>query len=355
MRDSSCRFTPKGVTLTKMKAYEIQQFGIDGLALVDRDEPVPKPGEVLVRFHAASLNYRDFMVVSGTYNPRMKMPAVPFSDGAGEIAAVGDGVTKWKIGDRVMPIFAQGWFDGESSEEKRRTSLGAGAQWDGVLREYGTFSQESVVRIPEHLSYDEAATLPCAALTAWNALIVSGRLKAGETVVTLGTGGVSIFALQFAKLSGARVIVTSSSDEKLERAKQLGADQTINYRTREDWDNAVLELTGKVGADHIVEVGGSGTLAKSLNAIRIGGHVAVIGALSGSGEFSPIHVFMKAICMQGVFTGSRYMFEEMNRAISLAKLRPVIDRTFAFDEAREALRYMETGSHFGKIVVKIGA
>ena len=337
-----------------MKTYEIHQFGIDNLSMNDRERPTPKPGEVLVKFHAASLNYRDFMVVSGTYNPKMNLPAVPFSDGAGEIESVGEGVSRWKIGDRVMPIFAQGWFDGETSEEKRKTSLGAGAQWDGVLREYGTFSQESVVRIPDHLSYEEGATLPCAALTAWNALTVSGRLKTGETVVTLGTGGVSIFALQFAKLSGARVIVTSSSDEKLERAKELGADETVNYKTRDDWDKAILEITGKAGADHVIEVGGSGTLAKSLNAVRIGGHVAVIGALSDSGEFSPINVFMKAIRMQGVFTGSRYMFEEMNRAIKLAKLRPVIDKTFAFDEVRNALRYMESGSHFGKIVVKIG-
>ena len=337
-----------------MKTYEIHQFGIDNLSMNDRERPTPKPGEVLVKFHAASLNYRDFMVVSGTYNPKMNLPAVPFSDGAGEIESVGEGVSRWKIGDRVMPIFAQGWFDGETSEEKRKTSLGAGAQWDGVLREYGTFSQESVVRIPDHLSYEEGATLPCAALTAWNALTVSGRLKTGETVVTLGTGGVSIFALQFAKLSGARVIVTSSSDEKLERAKELGADETVNYKTRDDWDKAILEITGKAGADHVIEVGGSGTLAKSLNAVRIGGHVAVIGALSNSGEFSPINVFMKAIRMQGVFTGSRYMFEEMNRAIKLAKLRPVIDKTFAFDEVRNALRYMESGSHFGKIVVKIG-
>ncbi len=338
-----------------MKAYEIQQFGIDELSLVEHDEPEPKPGDVLIRFHAASLNYRDYMVVSGTYNPRMKLPAVPLSDGAGEIGAIGDGVTKWKVGDRVMPIFAQGWLDGGSSEEKRRTSLGAGAQWQGVLREYGTFSEESIVRIPEHLSYEEAATLPCAALTAWNALTVSGRLKAGETVVTLGTGGVSVFALQFAKLSGARVIITSSSDEKLERARELGADETVNYRTREDWDAAVLELTSRAGADHIVEVGGSGTLARSLNAVRIGGHIAMIGALSGSGQFSPTHAFMKAIRLQGVFVGSRCMFEEMNRAISLAKLRPVIDRTFGFDEVRDAFRHMGSGSHFGKIVVKIGA
>lgn len=338
-----------------MKAYEVQQFGIDNLALVEREIREPKANEVLVIFHAASLNYRDVMVISGTYNPRMKLPAVPFSDGAGEVAAVGEAVTKWKIGDRVMPIFAQGWLDGETSEEKRRTSLGAGAQWDGVLREYGAFNEQSLVRIPAHLSFEEAATLPCAALTAWHALAVSGNLIAGETVLTLGTGGVSVFAIQFAKLFGAKVIATSSSDEKLARARQLGADETINYKTREDWDAAVLELTGKRGVDHVVEVGGSGTLARSLNAIRIGGHIAMIGALSGSGQFSPVHVFMKAIRLQGVFTGSRQMFEDMNNAIALNKLRPVIDKTFDFDDVKDALKYLESGSHFGKIVVRVSS
>lgn len=345
----------KGVAPTKMKAYEIQQFGIDKLALVDREEPSPLPGEVLVKFHAASLNYRDVMVVSGTYNPRMKLPAIPFSDGAGEVAAVGEGVTIWKAGDRVMPIFAQGWFDGDSSEEKRRTSLGAGAQWDGVLREFGTFSQESVVRIPDHLSYEEAATLPCAALTAWNALVVSGKLKAGDSVLTLGTGGVSIFALQFAKTFGARVIATSGSGEKIGKLKELRADETVNYREREDWDTAVLEFTNKTGVDHVIEVGGAGTLRKSINSVRIGGHVAVIGALTGGAGLDPVAVFMKATRLQGIFVGSRRMFEDMNKAISVNKIRPVIDRVFEFGQVREAFRHMESGSHFGKIVVKIGA
>lgn len=336
-----------------MKAYEVQQFGIDNLALVDRESPSPKADEVLIKFHAASLNYRDLMVVSGTYNPRMKLPAVPFSDGAGEVAAVGEEVIKWKVGDRVMPIFAQGWFEGDSSEEKRRTSLGAGAQWDGVLREYGAFNEASVVKIPDHLSYEEAATLPCAAITAWNALAVSAKLKAGETVLTLGTGGVSIFAVQFAKLFGARVIATSSSDEKLAKLKEIGADEVVNYKTRDDWDKAAIELTGNVGVDHVVEVGGAETLGKSLNAVRIGGHVAMIGALTGAAGFNPITVFMKAIRLQGIFTGSRAMFEDMNKAISANKLQPVIDRTFGFGEAREALKYMESGSHFGKIVITI--
>jgi NADPH:quinone reductase-like Zn-dependent oxidoreductase len=336
-----------------MKVYEVQEFGIDKLALSHRETPVPGRSQVLVKFHAASLNYRDLMVVTGTYNPRMKLPAVPLSDGAGEIIAVGEDVTKWKVGDRVMPIFAQSWIDGDTTEEKRRTSLGAGAYADGVLREFGAFDQEGVVRIPDHLSFEEASTLPCAALTAWQALAVSGRLKAGESVLTLGTGGVSIFALQIARLFGARTISTSSSDEKLERLRELGAHDVINYKTREDWDAAVLELTGKKGVDHVVEVGGSGTLGKSLASVRLGGHVAMIGALTGPGDFNPITVFMKAVRLQGIFVGSRTMFEDMLRAIEVAGLKPVIDKTFEFSEARDAMQYMQSGAHFGKVVIKI--
>lgn len=338
-----------------MKAYEIQEFGIENLAMVERETPQPKSGEVLVKFHAASLNYRDYMVVTGTYNPKMKLPAVPFSDGAGEVTEVGSGVTKWKVGDRVMPLLVQRWFDGDYTETIRRTSLGSGAHCDGVLREYGAFNEESVVRIPDHLSFEQAATLPCAALTAWNALAVSGKLRPGETVLTLGTGGVSIFAIQFAKLFGARVIATSGSDEKIDKLKQLGIDETINYRNREDWDAAVLELTNGTGVDHVVEVGGAGTLGRSITAARLGGHVAMIGALTGAAGFNPITVFMKAVRLQGIFVGSRSMFEDMNKAIAVNKLKPVIDRVFEFDETREALKHMESGSHFGKIVIKIGS
>lgn len=336
-----------------MKAYEVQEFGIENLALVERETPRPKPDEVLIKFHAASLNYRDYMVVTGTYNPKMKLPTVPFSDGAGEVTEVGSGVTKWKAGDRVMPLLIQHWFDGDYTEPIRRMSLGSGAHCDGVLREYGAFSEESVVRISDHLSFAEAATLPCAALTAWNALSVSGKLKPGETVLTLGTGGVSIFAIQFAKLFGARVIATSGSDEKIGRLKQLSVDETINYRVREDWDAAVLELTDGTGVDHVVEVGGAGTLGRSITSARLGGHVAMIGALTGAAGFNPINVFMKGVRLQGIFVGSRSMFEAMNKAIAVNKLKPVIDRVFNFDEAREALKHMESGSHFGKIVMKI--
>jgi NADPH:quinone reductase-like Zn-dependent oxidoreductase len=336
-----------------MKAYEVQQFGIENLALVEREEPQPASNEVLVRFRAASLNFRDLMVATGTYNPRMKMPAVPLSDGAGEIAAVGPQVEKWKVGDRVMPIFAQRWIDGDTSEEKRRTSLGAGSQWDGVLREFGTFNEEGLVRIPDHLSYEEAATLPCSGVTAWHALAVSGGLKAGESVLTLGTGGVSTFAIQFAKLFGAFVIATTGSEEKTTKLDELGADEVVNYKTREDWDVAALELTEKKGVDHVVEVGGAGTLGRSLSAVRLGGHVAMIGALTGPGDFNPITVFMKAVRLQGIFVGSRTMFEEMTRAIDVAKLTPVVDRVFDFAEAREAMQYMQSGAHFGKVVIRI--
>jgi NADPH:quinone reductase-like Zn-dependent oxidoreductase len=336
-----------------MKAYEVQQFGIENLAQVERETPEPGPKQVLVKLKAASLNYRDLMVVTGTYNPKMKLPSVPLSDGAGEVVSVGEQVTKWKAGDRVVPIFAQGWIEGEVTEEKRRTSLGADARADGVLREYAVFDQEGLLRMPEHLSYEEASTLPCSGVTAWNALAVSGKLKAGESVLTLGTGGVSIFAIQFARIFGARIISTTSCDEKAERLRSLGANEVINYRTLEDWDKAVLDLTEKRGVDHVVEVGGSGTLGRSMNSVRLGGHVAMIGALTGPADFDPISVFMKAVRLQGIFVGSRSMFEDMLRAVSLAKLKPVVDRIFEFDEAREALEYMRSGAHFGKVVIRV--
>jgi len=334
-----------------VKAYEIEQFGIDNLRIVEREMPRPAAGEVLVKMHAASLNYRDVMVVSGTYNPRMRLPATPFSDCAGEVVEIGEGVTKRSVGDRVCSTVIAGWIDGGPSADTAKTAIGAGVS-DGVLSEYRVFNESSLVSIPDHLSFEEAATLPCAAVTAWNALVVSGNIKPGDTVLTLGTGGVSVFAIQFAKLVGATVIATSSSDEKLEKATALGADQIVNYRTREDWDKAVLELTDGRGVDHVVEVGGTGTLTKSVRAVRVGGHIALIGALDMAGEFNPIPVFMKGIRVQGIFVGSRQMFEDMNEKISAAKMHPVIDRTFGFDEAKDALRYMESGSHFGKIVLR---
>ena len=342
----------EGLPLSKyMKAYEIQEFGIDQLAGVERETPTPGANEVLVRFHAASLNYRDLMMVKGWYNPNLKTPLVPLSDGAGEVVDVGEGVTRWKPGDRVMPIFMQGWIDGEIEFEKARTGLGG--DLDGCLREFGTFNEEGLVRIPKHLSYEEAATLPCAAVTAWNALMVSGKLEKDQTVLLLGTGGVSIFGLQFAKNHGATTIVTSSSDEKLGQADVLGANHLINYKENEHWDEDVLVYTGKAGVDHVVEVGGAGTLQRSLNSVTMGGHVAVIGILAGKGDFDPISILMKAVRLQGIYVGSREMFEQMNEFIGDHLIKPVVDRVFEFGDAREALKYMESGSHFGKIVIKI--
>lgn len=335
-----------------MKTYEINEFGIDNLTLTERDEPKPNPDEVLVKFHAFSLNYRDLMMVKGLYNPKLKMPMVPFSDGAGEVVEIGENVTKFKIGDRVMPIFMQGWIDGAINFEKRRTALGGDI--DGVLREFGSFRQEGLVCIPDHFSMEEAATLPCAAVTAYNALFESGRMKSDDSILLQGTGGISIFALQMASVLGTRIIITSSSDEKLEKAKELGATDLINYKTREDWDKAVLELTEKQGVDTIVEVGGAGTMAKSLSAVKLGGHIAVIGVLSGNGEINPVHILMKLVRMQGILVGSRQMFEAMNMMFcNHPYLKPVIDKTFEFNEVKDALKYIESGAHFGKIVVKI--
>lgn len=334
-----------------MKTYEINEFGIDNLTLTEREKPAVGEREVLVKFHAASLNYRDLMMVKGWYNPNLKRPVVPLSDGAGEVVEVGAGVTKWKTGDRVTPIFMQGWLDGEIEFKKARTALGG--DLDGVLREFGAFDENSLVSIPEHLSFEEAATLPCAGVTAYNALFCSGGLKPDDRVLLQGTGGVSIFALQFASHFGAHTIITSSSDEKLQRAKELGADALINYKEREDWDKAVLELTEKRGVDTVVEVGGSGTMQKSVNAVKMGGHIAVIGVLASGGEgINPVTVLQKAIKMHGIFVGSRQMFEDMNRLIAQNKITPIIDKTFDFSEAKDALKYMENGAHFGKIVIK---
>lgn len=336
-----------------MRTYEIQKFGIDELALIEQDTATPKANEVLIKFHAFSINFRDVMVIEGAYNPRLRFPAIPFSDGAGEIVEIGENVTRWKVGDRVSPIFTQGWIDGEISKEISRTAIGGGKPWDGVLREYAAFDEKGVLAIPEYLSYQEAATLPCAGVTAWHALAVSGKLKAGDTVLTLGTGGVSVFALQIAKMFGAEVISTSSSDEKLSKMKELGADHLINYRTREDWDKAVLEITDGKGVDHVVEVGGSGTLSRSVNAVRVGGHIAMIGALDTSGEFNHVPLFMKSIRAQGIFVGSRKYFEGLNKAFAVNAIKPVIDKVFDFNDAREALKYMKNGSHLGKVVIEI--
>jgi NADPH:quinone reductase-like Zn-dependent oxidoreductase len=344
-----------------MKVYEVKgSFGLDSLTLVERPMPHPGRGQVLVQVRACSLNYRDLLVIKGLYNPKLRLPLVPFSDGAGQVAEIGEGVTRVKKGDRVAGIFMQQWLAGEVTDAKAKSALGGGSRAgsdgasDGMLAEYVVLNEEGLVHVPEHLSDEEAATLPCAAVTAWNALVATGGLQAGESVLTQGTGGVSLFALQFARLTGARVIAISSSDEKLRRARDLGASDGINYKTTPDWDKRVRELTGDAGVDHVVEVGGAGTLGRSLKAVRMGGHIALIGVLSGAGEVNPMPILMKHVRVQGIYVGSRDMFEAMNRAIALHQLRPVVDRVFPFDQACEALRYMETGRHFGKICVRVG-
>ncbi len=332
-----------------MKAYEIQPgFGFDNLKIVERPAPTPGPGQLLVNQRAWSLNYRDLLVVTGAYNPRMKLPLVPLSDGAGEVAAVGPGVTRFKQGDRVAGCFMQRWPSGKLTDEKAKSALGGAI--NGILAEQVLLEEEGATAIPGHLSFEEAATLPCAGLTAWNALVVSGQVKAGDTVLVQGTGGVSIFALQFALMHGARVVATSSSDEKLARVKKLGASEGINYKTTPEWGKKAVELTG--GIDHIVEVGGGGTLGESLRAVKHGGHVAMIGVLTGAATANPMPILMKAIRVHGIFVGSREMFEEMNRATALHQTKPVIDCVFPFEQAVEALKHMQSGSHFGKIVIK---
>ena len=336
-----------------MKAYELQATGsLDGLRLVDRPEPQAARGEIVVRVKAASLNYRDLLVIQGAYG-RATLPLTPLSDGAGEVVAVGDGVTCWQPGDRVAGTFFPNWLSGPIDADVMQAARGGGST-HGMLSEFVVLSEHGAVRVPEHLSFEEAATLPCAALTAWNALVEQGRVQAGETVVLLGTGGVSLLGLQIAKLHGARTIITSSSDEKLARANALGADATINYRTVPDWEKRVLELTGGRGADHILEVGGAGTFAKSLRATRVGGHVALIGVLAGvAGELRVTDILMKSLRVTGIYVGSRAMFESLNRAVTQHHLKPVIDRVFPFAEAIAAYEHLQSGKHFGKIVIAI--
>jgi NADPH:quinone reductase-like Zn-dependent oxidoreductase len=282
----------------------------------------------------------------------MPLPRVPFSDGCGVVEAVGPGVSRVKVGDRVTPIFMQAWIDGPLTDEKGRSALGGAI--DGVLAEYVALHEDGLVPVPPHLTDEQAACLPCAAVTAWNALVTQAHLKSGDTVLVQGTGGVSLFALQFAKAHGARVIATSSSDAKLTRAQSLGADDGINYKSNPDWDKAAVSLTGGVGVDHVVEVGGAGTFEKSLRAVRPMGVVSQIGVLTGvTKDLNIAPILMKHVRVQGIYVGSRAMFEDMNRAITQNKLVPVVDKVFPFEQVPDALRYMESGSHFGKIVVRL--
>lgn len=336
-----------------MKAYQLlAATGVEALKQAQLPEPQPAPGQVLVRVRAASLNYRDLMVASGRYGAGLPTPLIPLSDGAGEIVAVGAGVTRWKAGDRVAGTFFQNWQSGPMRREVFGAALGGSI--NGMLAEYVALSAEGVVALPPHLSFEEAATLPCAALTAWHALVTSGKVAAGQTVLVLGTGGVSIFALQFAKMQGARVLITSSSDAKLARARALGADEAINYRTTPNWEKEVFRLTDEAGADHVIEVGGTDTFPRSLRAVAMGGTVSVIGGVSGfTSEVALRDILGKSLNIRGIFVGSRDMFLAMNRAIAQHKLKPVVDRVFPFSEAPAAYGYQESGAHFGKVVITV--
>jgi NADPH:quinone reductase-like Zn-dependent oxidoreductase len=334
-----------------MRAWQIAKFGIEQLEMVERAARAPGAGEVRVRVRAASFNYRDLMMVLGQYNPKMALPRIPCSDGAGEVVEVGAGVTLWKPGDRVAAIFMQNWLEGPLTAAKARGALGGDV--DGMLAEEVVLRETGLVRIPEHLSFIEAATLPCAAVTAWNAL-KAGELKPGSTVLVQGTGGVSIFALQFARLMGARVLGISSSDAKLERARGLGLDAGLNYREHPEWDRWAADETGGEGVDLVVEVGGAGTLQRSLKAVRFGGVVAQIGVLAKATEPFPVPLILhKTARVQGMYVGSRADFIEMNRAIVQAGMRPVFE-AFPWKDAREVFRKLESGGHFGKLVLTVG-
>jgi NADPH:quinone reductase-like Zn-dependent oxidoreductase len=336
-----------------VKTFEIQsQFGLDHLVQVERPVPKPGPGQILIRMRAIALNYRDLLTVGGSYNPKQPLPLVPCSDGVGEVAALGDGVERVREGDRVIPIFAQRWISGAPTRERLRSTLGG--PLDGTLAEYVVLSEDGVVRAPSHLNDEEAASLPCSAVTAWNALVGDNPVTAGDTVLVQGTGGVSIFAMQLGQLLGARVIATSSSDEKIERVRRLGAWETINYRDEPEWGKAVRRMTGGEGVDRVVEVGGAETLAQSLGAVAIGGQISLVGNLSGALlQLNIIPIFMRQVRLQGVLVGHRESLEAMNRAIEAHTMRPVIDRVFPFAEAHRAFEYMKTGRHFGKICIRI--
>jgi len=336
-----------------MKVIEIQGgFGLDRLTVAERPTPEPAVGQVLLRMRAASLNYRDLLTALGKYNPRQTLPLIPCSDGVGEVVALGDGVTRFHVGERVAPIFSQRWLSGVPNKERVRATLGG--PLDGTLAEFMVLPESGLVRAPAHLSDEEVATLPCAGVTAWNALVTQASIGPGSTVLVLGTGGVALFALQFAQLLGARAIVTSSSDSKLARARDLGAWKTINYVSTPAWGKEVLGLTEGAGVDLVVESGGAGTLGQSMAAARFGGQISLIGNLAGgTAELNIIPLFMKNLRLQGILVGHRESFEAMNDAVVAHELRPVVDRVYPFEESRQALQALGRGEHFGKICIRI--
>lgn len=334
------------------RAWEVAgSFGLENLRQVERESPPLGPDDVRVRLRAAALNYRDLLMVKGQYDPRIALPLVPLSDGAGEVVEVGSAVTRFAVGDRVAGQFAPKWIAGEPSRARIRHTLGG--PLDGTLSTERVFPAEGLVAVPSHLDHAEAATLPCAALTAWSCLVTYGRAKAGDVVLVQGTGGVSIFALQLGVALGCRVIVTSSSDDKLARAKKLGAWATINYRADESWGKTAAKMTAE-GVDHVIEVGGAKTLEQSLRAVRSGGVISLVGILSGNATPIPLtKILMRQVRVQGILVGHREGFESMNKAIEAAALRPIVDRHFPFEEAPAAFAHLASGAHFGKVVIDL--
>lgn len=332
------------------KAIYVEVGGGFDAVKVEQSKAMPPQGnEITVRLHANSLNYHDYAVVSGMWGPSEKR--IPMADGAGEVVAIGDKVTEFKKGDRVISTFFPTWINGEPLVEGFATVPGDGI--DGYAREYVTASSDSFTKAPADWSHVEASTLTTAGLTAWRALMYFDRLKAGDTVLLQGTGGVSVFALQFAKMAGAKVIATSSSDEKLEKLKAMGADHVLNYKTQNNWGEIARELSGGNGVDHVIDVGGAATLDQSLDAVRVGGQILVIGILSGvTCEMNIIKALLKQVRLQGVLVGNRTQQQEMIKAIDANDIKPVVDRTFSLEDIAEAFKYQETNRHFGKICLE---
>jgi NADPH:quinone reductase-like Zn-dependent oxidoreductase len=331
-----------------MKAWQIPQFGLNHLQRVELPPQPLQENEVRVAIRAASLNYRDYLVVEGSYNPKQMLPLVPGSDASGQVIEVGSAVTRCRVGDRVCPIFSQNWLSGPPTRENMRATLGS--PLTGTLREEGVFEQEGLVAIPDYLDWSQAATLPCAAVTAWNAL---KGLTPGSRVLLIGTGGVSIFALQFAKAMQLQVAILSSSDVKLERARALGADFTLNYKATPAWSRELRQWSGS-GLDCVVEVGGAGTLEQSIASLKPGGQISLIGVLSGSrAPFNVLPILMQQLRIQGILVGNRDDFEAMNLFLQQQQLQPVVDSQFPFEQLPQALRQLASGAHLGKIVVTV--
>ncbi len=334
-----------------MRAFQFNEFSIQSLKLVELPEPkIQKPNEVKVCFKAQSLNFRDYLMITGLYNPKQKLPLIPLSDGAGEVIEVGKEVTRFQKGDRVSPIFIQNWISGEIPSDALKKSLGG--PLNGTLCEYLIFPDSGLVMIPKNMSFIEASTLPCAALTAYNALVTHARLKRDDQVLIIGSGGVSIFAIQIAKALGAHVITVTSQENKIEMLHDLGADNLIHSKAYPHWHKEVLRLTEKRGVDVVVEIGGGGTLEKSILSTRRGGHISLIGVLAGGAvNMNLLPIIMRHLCLQGILVGSKAQFDLMNSFFEKTKIKPAIHKVFSFEESVHALEYLKAGNHVGKICI----